>query len=66
MHLRSNHSAAIDEPLDFQIGVRRDTASRANRGHAEREIEAWETGAHVGIHRRRAAHRKEHVVMHAD
>ena len=66
VHLRSNHSAAVDKPLDFQIRVRRYAASRANRGDAEREIEAWEAGAHVRIHRRRAAHRKEHVVMHAD
>ena len=46
--------------------IRRDAAGGANRGDAEREIETREADAHVRVHRRRATHRKEHVVVHAD
>src|SRR5712692_2931426 len=65
MNLWSNHAAAVDQFLDFQIKVRLDAAGSANRRDAEREIEAWKTRAHIRIHRRRAAHGKEHVVVHA-
>ena len=65
VHLWPDHAAGIDQPFDFQIGVRRDAAGGANRGDAKREIETRETAAHVRVHRRRATHRKEHVVVHA-
>ncbi len=66
MHLWSNHAAGVDQALDFEIGVGRDAAGGANRRDAERQVEARKTDAHVGVHRRRAIHGKEHVIVHAD
>ncbi len=65
MHLGTNHAATIDQFLDFQIEVRLNTSGRANRRHAQREIQPRKTRPHVGVHRRRTAHRKEHVIVHA-
>ena len=66
VHLWTKHPTRIDQLLDFQIVVRLNTAGGANRRHPEGEVETRKTCAHVRIHRRRAAHRKEHVVVHAD
>ena len=65
MHLWADNPAAVDELFDFQIVVRFDTSRGANRRHPQRQIKTRETSAHVRIHRWRAAHGKEHVVMHS-
>lgn len=66
VHLWTNDAPAVDQLLDFQIVVRLDTARCTNCRHAERQIEPRKTGSHVRVHWRIAAHRKKHVVVHAD
>ena len=66
MHLWPNHAAAVDQLFDLEIVVRLNAAGSANRGHAERQIESREAESHVRVHRWRATHWKEHVIVHAD
>ena len=65
-HLRPNHLAGVNQLLDFDIRIRLDASAGANCGYAGGQIQAWEAVAHFAIDRRRAAHRKEHVIVHAD
>src|SRR5215470_6875688 len=66
MHLRPDHRAGVYPTFYFKIGIRSNAASRANRCYAESKVESRKTYPHVRVDRRIAAHRKEHVIVHAD
>src|SRR3989454_10102108 len=65
VHLGPDPAATVNQPFDFEVGERRHAAGGANRGDAERQIEAWKAVPHVRVHRRGSAFGKEHVVVHA-